>query len=408
MPFGFGNHHQSEALPHTLPLTQNSPLNLPHGLFTEQLSGTAFTRPRALNLHSWLYRQHPSAIHSDYQPADFNIVEPLHAIQPPNPMRWSALAPLKQAKDWLEGLLHIATNDHAHIYLYQCNQSMQRYFSSYDGELLFVPYLGKLSLHTEFGKLTIQPGQIAVIPRGVFFNIHVDALACGYICENKGIPFMLPELGIVGANALANPRHFLYPDAAFETHSGAVTLICKYQDHCFKAQNPHSPLNVVAWQGNLAPYTYDLTLFNTINSVSFDHPDPSIYTVLTSPSHTPGIANLDFVLFPPRWIVAEHTFRPPYFHRNIMSELMGLISGKYEAKQAGFEPGGISIHNSFIPHGPDSQTYKQALTQSQQPQYLEDTLAFMFESCQIWKVTDVVMKQGARQLDYTQCWQNGL
>jgi homogentisate 1,2-dioxygenase len=403
--FGFGNHHQSEALPNTLPKTQNSPLLVAQGLFAEQLSGSAFASPRAVNLHSWLYRKCPSVMHSDYVPANFELIHPLSAIQPPNPLRWSALPKLNHKQDLLQSLVHMATTRQAHLFIYQCNQSMQRYFASYDGELLFIPYLGEIQLNTEFGKLTIEPGQIAIIPRGVFFSAAVNASASGFVCENQGQPFMLPELGLLGANALANPRHFLYPDAAFEDKVDPVTLICKYQDHCFEAQSNHSPLNVVAWHGNLAPFSYSLKLFNTLNSVSFDHPDPSIYTLLTSPSEMQGMAHLDFVLFPSRWMVAEHTFRPPYFHRNVMSELMGLIWGKYEAKQTGFEPGGLSIHNAYTSHGPDSQTYYQALTQGQHPVYLDDTLAFMLESHFPWQVTDIAMKHVSRQTDYTQCWQ---
>lgn len=402
---GFGNHHQSEARPHTLPQTQNSPQHVADGLFAEQLSGSAFTRPRATNLHSWLYRKYPSVMHDDYLPANFELISPLAALQAPNPLRWSPLPQMTDKADLLESLMHIATTGKTHLFLYQCNQLMQRYFASYDGELLFIPYSGKLQLNTEFGKLNIEPGQIALIPRGVFFSVEPSDTAAGFLCENQGLPFMLPELGLLGANALANPRHFLYPDAAFEEKTGPSTLICKYQDHCFETQSKHSPLNVVAWQGNLAPFTYSLALFTTLNSVSFDHPDPSIYTVLTSPSDTLGIAQLDFVLFPARWVVAEHTFRPPYFHRNVMSELMGLILGKYEAKQEGFEPGGLSIHNAFTPHGPDCQTYYQALSQTQEPVYLDDTLAFMLESRLPWQVTETAMKHLSRQKDYTQCWQ---
>lgn len=403
---GFGNYHQTEAIAGALPTQQNAPQTPVQGLFTEQLSGSAFTRARQHNLHSWLYRRHPSVLHEDYQPAKLQIVQSIAKQQPPNPLRWSSLPSAIAKQNFLTGLFHLASNASAQVFLYQCHDSMQaQYMNNYDGDLLFIPYTGDMILHTEFGKLSLQPGHIAVIPRGVFFKVDIKQSAAGYVCENKGEPFVLPELGFMGANALANPRHFIYPDAAFETEDQPVELFCKYQDQLFIAKSSHTPLNVVAWQGNLAPYSYDLSLFNTINTVSFDHPDPSIYTVLTSPSHTPGVASLDFVIFPPRWSVAEHTFRPPYFHRNIMSELMGLIHGEYEAKQEGFLPGGVSIHNRFTPHGPDYQAWKTASSELLNPNYINDTLAFMLESCSPWQVSELAMQHKSRQKDYTTCWQ---
>ena len=271
--------------------------------------------------------------------------------------------------------------------------------------MLWVPYLGKIRLNTEFGVMEIAPGMIAVIPRGVVFNVELlDASACGYVCENAGAPFTLPPLGFMGANGLANPRHFFYPQAAFEEKKSTVQLLCKYQQQIWHAESSHSPLNVVAWHGNYAPYCYDLSLFNTLNTVSFDHPDPSIFTVLTSESDTPGVANLDFVIFPPRWMVAEHTFRPPYFHRNVMSEFMGLVKGEYDAKGDGFQIGGVSIHNCMTAHGPDAAAYQQAIKQSLKPMHYRNTLAFMFESRDPWQVTEAAWAHPARQNDYSSCW----
>lgn len=371
---GFGNHHQSEAVPGALPERQNSPQQCNLGLYAEQLSGSAFTRLRHNNLHSWLYRILPSVIHQDYEPYSRTINDKFDAIQSPNASRWSPLpAPLAQ-QDFIDGLFHLAGNRALNTYIYQCNQSMTtRFFSDHDGELLLVPYLGTIRLHTEFGLLQIAPGMIAVIPRGVHFKVELlDPAAAGYLCENGGSPLTLPQLGTIGANGLAHPRHFLYPTAAFEELNGEINLICKYQQHWWIARSHHSPLNVVAWHGNYAPYSYDLSLFNTINTVSFDHPDPSVFTVLTSESDTPGVANLDFVIFPPRWMVAEHSFRPPYYHRNVMNELMGLIRGEYDAKKEGFSIGGVSIHNCMTAHGPDAESYLQASTQPLQPEYYAD------------------------------------
>ncbi len=404
---GFGNHHQTEAIVGALPTNQNSPQTCSLNLFAEQLSGSAFSRSRHVNYHSWLYRTLPSVVHEDYVLYPETIQHTYADLQAPNPMRWNAQPDITKAVDFIDGLFHLAGTRLVNAYIYQCNQSMHlRYFSNHDGELLFVPYQGQIKLHTEFGLLKIRPGMIAVIPRGIKFRIElIDQHAYGYLAENAGLPLTLPQHGIIGANGLANPRHFLYPKAAFETLQKNVLLISKYQQRLWCAHAKQSPLNVVAWHGNYAPYCYDLSLFNTINTVSFDHPDPSIFTVLTSESDTPGVANFDFVIFPPRWMVAEHTFRLPYFHRNIMSELMGLIQGEYDAKRDGFEVGGVSIHNCMTAHGPDAASYQAASEEILKPQYYENTLAFMFETCEPWLVTDEALNHTTRQRDYTKCWQ---
>lgn len=403
---GFGNYHQSEAITGTLPLNQNSPQQCNSGLYAEQLSGTAFTRPRHNNLRSWLYRILPSVAQGIYYPYEKNIISPFNKEQSPNPLRWSPLYTSSQIDcNFLDGLFHVAGSKLVNAYIYHCNLSMNdKYFANNDAEMLFVPYLGEINLHTEFGVLIICPGMIAVIPRGVKFKVElVNKEAKGYICENRGSPLSLPQLGPIGANGLANPRHFQYPLAAFEETAKECTLICKHLDQMWFTVTNHSPLNVVAWHGNYAPYSYNLNLFNTINTVSFDHPDPSIFTVLTSESDTPGVANLDFVIFPPRWMVAEHTFRPPYFHRNYMSELMGLIRGEYDAKKEGFAPGGISIHNGMTPHGPDHLSYEHASSKALEPEYY-DSLAFMFETKDLWLVTDQAIHNPALQKDYAKCW----
>lgn len=403
---GFGNYHQTEAVPGALPNSQNSPQHCHLGLYAEQLSGTAFTRPRQNNLHSWLYRILPSVVQGNYSLYEKQLAMPYHAEQAPNPLRWSPLS-IQEDCDFIDGLFHLAGNQLVNAYLYHCTRSMhETYFTNHDGEMLFVPYLGEVIVHTEFGKLRLSAGMIAVIPRGVKFKMElVTPEAKGYLCENGGNPLTLPQLGIIGANGLANPRHFQYPVAAFEEKCNNTTLICKYQNKLWSATCKHSPLNVVAWHGNYAPYCYDLSLFNTINTVSFDHPDPCIFTVLSSESDTPGVANLDLVIFPPRWMVAEHTFRPPYYHRNFMNELMGLVHGQYDAKKEGFLPGGISIHNCMTPHGPDQLSYEQAIGQNLQPEVYLNSLAFMFETKDVWLVTEQAMDLPERQKDYTNCWQ---
>ncbi len=404
---GFGSHHESEAIEGTLPLRQNSPQKCAYGIYAEQINGSAFTRPRHTNLNSWLYRLIPSVVQHDYKPYKHNIDFKFAKLLAPNPLRWDQRPKTSKNLDFIDGLELLAGNNSLNTYLYHCNKSMStRYFSNSDGEMLFVPYDGTISLHTEFGLLEISPGMIAVIPRGIKFKVVLqNHFAAGYICENKGTPLILPELGPLGANSLANPRHFQYPVAAFEENQKNITLICKSQDHWWVAKAYDSPLNVVAWHGNYAPYSYDLSLFNTINTVSFDHPDPSIFTVLTSPSDTKGVPNFDFVIFPSRWMVAEHTFRPPYFHRNIMSELMGLIKGKYDAKEEGFSIGGVSIHNCMVAHGPDTETYLRETNSQLNPIHYDDTLAFMFESREVWQVTESYLKDPTRQKKYTESWQ---
>lgn len=405
---GFGNYHQSETINGALPTNQNSPQHCNLDLYAEQLSGTAFTRPRHNNFRTWLYRTLPTAAQGRYYPYEREILNPYNELQSPNPLRWLPFYLDSHIPcDFIDGLFHVAGSHLVHTYIYHCNTSMKnRYFGNNDGEMLFVPYHGEIILFTELGKLNISPGMIAVIPRGVKFRVElVSKEAKGYLCENAGSPLTLPQLGPIGANGLANPRHFQYPTALYELVQEEISLLCKHQNKLWVATGNHSPLNVVAWHGNYAPYSYDLSLFNTINTVSFDHPDPSIFTVLTSESDTPGVSNLDFVIFPPRWMVAEHTFRPPYFHRNYMSELMGLIQGEYDAKKEGFLPGGISIHNCMTAHGPDYATYEQTIIQDLKPECYTNTLAFMFETRDMWQVTEQAMHNPSLQKDYLECWQ---
>ncbi len=389
---GFANHFYSEAITGALPLNQNSPQEAPFGLYAEQINGSAFTMSREQNLKTWCYRIQPSVTHRTFKPLNNPTPQQKQFIANPNQLRFHPFDMPQSKTDFIDGLVPIANHSSAQVYLYLFNQPMKdRYFYNADGDFLLVPYQGKLTIHTEFGIIDILPEEIAVIPRGIVFAVKSDS-GCGYICENKGAPFILPNLGPIGANGLANPLDFIYPEASFEDKSGDFELIAKYGDVFWQAEIDHSPLNVVAYKGNYLPYQYDLKRFNTINTVSFDHPDPSIFTVLTSPSHTPGMANIDFVIFPERWMVAEDTFRPPYFHRNIMSEFMGLIKGQYDAKAEGFEVGGFSIHNQMSAHGPDSDTFSKASEQKLAPERYQNTLAFMFETNHPWHIEQSLSK----------------
>ncbi|ESQ79618.1 homogentisate 1,2-dioxygenase [Asticcacaulis sp. YBE204] len=413
---GFGNHHASEALPNALPDGQNSPQTCPYGLYAEQLSGTPFTAPRAQNRRSWLYRIRPTLAHwgaflkveaGDWRSAHIGDVGPREIEVPPQPLRWDPL-PLPEGEVAFPQGVHTLTTcgdvEAGHgmaASVYGFTRSMRdEYFYNADAEMLFVPQQGGLRFYTEMGLIEAEPAEIVVIPRGVKFRLEVDSPSRGYLCENYGPPFQLPERGPIGANGLANERDFLYPQAAFEDVETLSKLYIKWGGNLWAADIAHSPLDVVAWHGNHAPYKYDLRKFCPMGPVLFDHADPSIFTVLTSPSEVPGTSNIDFVIFPDRWLVAEHSFRPPWYHMNIMSELMGLIHGQYDAKPNGFAPGAASLHNRMIPHGPDAEAFAAASRAELKPQKLEGTLAFMLETRLPQQVTRWAWESPMRQAEY--------
>ncbi|ARS26264.1 homogentisate 1,2-dioxygenase [Sphingomonas sp. KC8] len=412
---GFGNHFATEAVPGALPVGRNSPQRPAFGLYAEQVSGTAFTAPRGDNRRSWLYRLRPSGDHGAYRPyagAPGFAVDGWGAPLAPNRFRWSPLADTADAADLIDGMTTMATScDPAAlggvtVHIYRAARDMSvRAFCNADAEMLFVPQQGRLRLFTELGVLDVAPGEIALIPRGIRFRAELpDGAARGYIGENHGQPFRLPELGPIGSNGLAAPRDFLTPVAAFEDRDEAFDLIQKFRGCPWVTELDHSPIDVVAWHGNYAPWKYDLARFNTIGTVSFDHPDPSIFTVVTAPSDTPGTANCDFVIFPPRWMVGEDTFRPPWFHRNMMSECMGLIHGSYDAKADGFAPGALSIHNLMTSHGPDVATWCAASKADLAPEKIDGTMAFMFESRWPFVPTGRALMLPEMQAEYDACW----
>ena len=410
---GFGNTFSTEALKGALPVDQSSPQRPPKGLYPEVLSGAAFTAPRAENLSSWLYRLRPSATHPPFERIDNGLLRsgPFAEVEPsPNRLRWDPLPMPSKPVDFIDGLFTFAgSGDPAAqsglaVHVYRATKSMKRRcFYSADGELMFVPQQGPLLIFAELGRLEVAPGEIAVVPKGMKFRVEVEGPSRGYLCENYGAPFRLPELGPIGSQGLAQKRHFLAPVAAFE-EAGKCEVVAKFLGQLWASDFGHSPLDVVAWHGNYAPYKYDLAKFMVINTVSFDHADPSIFTVLTSPSGQPGVANCDFVIFPPRWQVSEHSFRPPWFHRNVMSELMGLVHGAYDAKAEGFLPGGISIHNCMSAHGPDLASYEKAVQKDLKPEKLEKSLAFMWESRYVFRPTKAAINARERQKDYDKVW----
>ena len=421
---GFGNEFATEALAGALPQGRNSPQRCAYGLYAEQLSSTAFTAPRGANRRTWTYRVRPAAVHEPF----VRVAERTFVARgsdegtSPNRLRWGP-PPLPQAPtDFVDGLFTMAvTGDVAAmagcaIHVYAANRSMrERFFYDADGELLIVPQLGRLRLLTELGVLEVEPQEIAVIPRGMRFRVELpDARAeggtldgaRGYVCENYGAPLRLPDLGPIGANGLANPRDFLAPVAWYEDRDGDFELVARLDGRLWSARIGHSPLDVVAWHGNSVPYKYDLRRFNTIGSISYDHPDPSIFLVLQSQSDTPGVDAIDFVIFPPRWLAGEDTFRPPWFHRNVASEFMGLIHGVYDAKAEGFAPGGASLHNCMSGHGPDEATFDRAsAADTLVPHKVADTMAFMFETRTLIRPTAQALALPTLQADYWKCWQ---
>ena len=415
---GFGNEFASEAVPSALPHGQNSPQRAPHDLYTELLSGTAFTAPRADNRRTWLYRRQPSVVIGGYHPyaQSFWTTGAAGGVtSPPDPLRWKPFEIPDEPLDFVDGMRTLVANGDADLqtgmatHVYLANRSMTgKALVNTDGEMLLVPQQGRLVLATELGILELAPGEVAVVPRGMAFSVALlDGPSRGYVCENYGAHFRLPELGPIGSNGLANARDFRVPTAAYDqapASSLGYDMVKKYGGRLWVACQTHSPFNVVAWHGNLVPCKYYTAHFMTIGSISFDHPDPSIFTVLTAPSDTPGTANCDFVIFPPRWLVAENTFRPPWFHRNLMSEFMGLVHGQYDAKAEGFQPGGASLHNGMVPHGPDAESYRKASTAELAPHKLEHTLAFMFESRYRFVPTAFALQSGSLDTAYSGCW----
>ena len=410
---GFGNGFETEALPGALPVGRNSPQKCAYGLFAEQLSGSPFTAPRMANERTWLYRIRPTVGNwGKFRKFDAPLWRTAPAREeavPPGPMRWDPIAIPEEPLSFVTGVRTMTTAGDggaqagmgAHLYF--ATRSMQdEYFYNADAEMLVVPQQGRLRFCTEFGVIDVEPGEICVIPRGVKIRVELGGgPARGYLCENYGAALTLPERGPIGANCLANPRDFLTPIAAYEDHDAASTLIVKWAGTLWQTDISHSPLDVVAWHGNYAPYKYDLRAFSPVGPLLFDHADPSIFTVLTSPSETPGTANIDFVIFPDRWLVAENTFRPPWYHMNVMSEFMGLIYGVYDAKTGGgFAPGGVSLHNTMLPHGPDHDAFERASNVALEPHKLSGTLAFMFETRFLQQVTAFAAQNPALQADY--------
>ncbi|PWK76953.1 homogentisate 1,2-dioxygenase [Aminobacter sp. AP02] len=416
---GFGNDFETEALPGALPQGQNSPQKCNYGLYAEQLSGSPFTAPRGTNERSWLYRIRPSVRHTKR----FSAASYPHWKTAPchddhslalGQLRWGPLPQPKEKLNFVQGIRTMTTAGDAmtqvgmaaHVYAFN-DDMVDDYFFNADGELLIVPEVGSIRIFTEMGIIDVEPSEICLIPRGMMFKVSRlgdGEMQRGYVCENYGAKFTLPDRGPIGANCLANPRDFKTPTAAYEDKETPCRVLVKWCGKFHVTEIGHSPLDVVAWHGNYAPFKYDLRTFSPVGAILFDHPDPSIFTVLTAPTEEAGTANIDFVIFPPRWLVAEHSFRPPWYHRNIMSEFMGLIYGQYDAKEEGFVPGGMSLHNMMLPHGPDAMGFEKASNGELKPVKLDHTMAFMFETRFPQQLTKFAAELETLQDNYIDCW----
>ena len=416
---GFGNDFETEALPGALPVGRNSPQRCAYGLYGEQLSGTAFTAPGHANERTWCYRIRPSVRHSGrYRPIELPYWRSAPLADTAGvslgQYRWDPLPHTDTPLDWLSGMrtmtvagdVGVQSGMASHVYLVDTSM-VDAYFQSADSELLVVPQEGRLRFCTELGTLEIGPGEIAILPRGLVYRVEVaEGPARGFVCENYGQRFRLPERGPIGANCMANRRDFKVPVAAFEHRDATSSMTVKWCGAFHRCALEHSPLDVVAWHGNYCPVKYDLTSYCPIGAILFDHPDPSIFTVLTSPSPFPGTADIDFVAFTARWLVAEDTFRPPWYHKNVMSELMGNVRGVYDAKPEGFVPGGMSLHNAMLPHGPDARAFEEASRGALAPRKLADTLSFMFETRFPQRLTPFAAHEAPLQHDYLDCWRD--
>ncbi|KIV84436.1 homogentisate 1,2-dioxygenase [Exophiala sideris] len=431
---GFNNTFESEAVPGTTPQGQNSPRCVRFGLYAEQMTASAFVAPRHHNKKAWLYRARPAVAHRGFtelpdnkdMEANFLPMNPLVHISPAQ-LAWLPFDIPSNGVDFVDGLHTIAGSGEptlreglatliksttlpsvTHVYL--ADKSMEnRAFVNSDGDFLIVPQQGALNIQTEFGPLYVQPGEIVVIQRGQRFRISLEGPSRGYILEIWGANFELPELGPLGANGLANARDFLCPKAQYSvTENDPWEIVYKLGGKFFKSTQSHCPFDVVAWHGNYVPYKYDLIKFVNVGSISVDHIDPSIFCVLTARSRDPDAPLADFLIFSPRWDVASHTYRPPYYHRNVASELMGLIYGEYGGRSDEFQPGGVSYECGMVPHGVAYEVRIKAASETEVPQMQisKGAVAFIFESSRPFTIADWAWNSTKKHEHEPKMWDN--
>ncbi|ORX94816.1 homogentisate 1,2-dioxygenase [Clohesyomyces aquaticus] len=414
---GFGNRFASESIPSVLPRGQNCPQRVKYDLYSEQLNGSSFVSARQALQHVWMYRIRPSVVHGELSRSDLNSKLEAY-FGPANPrveynpsqQAWNPF-PVPEASpsssiDFVHGLRTVAgqgdptSKQGIAIHIYTANASMQnRAFCNNDGDFLILPQQGRLDIQTELGNVMVRPGELAVIQAGIRFKVSLpDGPSRGYIQEIFGAHYELPELGPIGSNGMALPRDFEYPVASFDLDSSSIwEIVYKLAGTLHSCHQPHTPFDVVAWHGNYAPYKYAIEKFINMANVERDQADPTIYCVLTARSIIPGVSLTDFLVFTPKWISTTNTFRPPYYHRNMSTEVMGLVYGTYGGSSHVLEPGGLSYEASYMPHGETYETWKMATTQDLRPtRACEDTLAFMFHVSVPLMLTQWAMESPAR------------
>ncbi|GJE85537.1 homogentisate 1,2-dioxygenase [Phanerochaete sordida] len=411
---GFGNWFTSEALPNVLPSGQNMPQKNKYDLYTEGMNGCPFTAPRAQNQHNWLYRIRPSVAHqgitksakqNPYLVAEFSLNDPKQSVSPERVAWRPDSVPANERVTFVHGIKSMAGNgspllrEGVVLHTYACNASMERQaFVNSDGDFLLVPVAGRLDIQTELGRMMVFPGEVAVVQRGLKWKVSVpDGKAMGYIQEIFGMHYELPELGPLGASGLANPRDFEHPVAHFDVDQSDWEVLYKLGGQLWSCAQDHTPFDVVAWHGNYVPYKYDLDAFISCGSLSRDHMDPSVWTVLTARSKTPGVALADVIFAGERWDVAEKTFRPPYFHRNTATEIIGLISGDFGFERD-FAPGALSLETGFGAHGMESDAYDAASDMELKPtKILQGTRMVLFETSMLMCLTEHALKTSRRK-----------
>jgi homogentisate 1,2-dioxygenase len=416
---GFGAPLQSEALPGALPLHQNSPRHAPYGLYPEQLSGTAFGLPRHKNLRTWLYRIRPSAQQSPFRPLRHETFTTAFTSEPvePNLFGWRPCPIPSAGQDFVDGIVTLGGAGDGHsrrgyaLHWFTANRSMDnRAFCNADGDFLLVPQLGELTLVTELGVLEVGTGQIALLPRGLRYSVVLRSPAArGFIAEVYGRHFELPERGVIGANGLADARHFRTSTAWFEDRLElGYRITSKLGGVLYDAQQDYSPYDVVAWHGNYVPYVYDLAAFVPVSNVRVDHPDPSIYSVVSCPLDETGSNLLDLIVFPPRWDPTEHTFRPPFFHRNATMEWNAVVRSD-SSDGALFESGVSFLTPPMTPHGVTSAAVERAFrldeaTAAVPHRSSDQSLWIQFESSLPLQLSPLAREPSRAILDWPTVW----